>query len=52
MRIICAECERDLGEKEPLEDRRTSHTFCDECMAMIRARRIETTTRKRKEEVR
>jgi hypothetical protein len=27
MKIICSKCKRDLGEKEPLEDRRVTHGF-------------------------
>lgn len=31
MNIVCAWCGKHLGEKEPLEDKSTSHTICDEC---------------------
>lgn len=34
MKLVCAWCEReglsgDLGETEPLEDQRVSHSICD-----------------------
>ncbi|MFW5870215.1 MAG: hypothetical protein ACOCVL_00980, partial [Candidatus Sumerlaeota bacterium] len=31
MIIECAYCKMDMGEKEPLEDTRLSHTICEEC---------------------
>jgi len=31
MLIQCAWCNRDLGEKEPLKDKSTTHTICQEC---------------------
>jgi len=27
----CSWCKKILGEKEPLEDKRTTHTICDDC---------------------
>jgi hypothetical protein len=31
MKVICAWCGKDLGEKEPLNDQRTSHGMCEGC---------------------
>jgi hypothetical protein len=31
MKIICAWCGEDLGEKDPLDDKRISHGICPEC---------------------
>lgn len=31
MKIICAWCRKDMGEKEPLSDKRISHSICKEC---------------------
>jgi len=33
MKIVCAWCGKDLGEKEPLEDKRITHGICEECEA-------------------
>lgn len=33
MIIICAYCRKFLGEKQPIEDKRTSHGCCKECLA-------------------
>jgi len=33
MRIVCAWCGKELGEKEPLEDKRITHGICPECLA-------------------
>ncbi len=32
MKIICAWCQADMGEKEPLEDTQISHSICPSCM--------------------
>ena len=31
MKIVCAWCKRRLGEKEPFNDRRTTHVLCPVC---------------------
>jgi len=28
---ICSKCGKNLGEKEPLEDKRITHTLCQKC---------------------
>lgn len=33
MKVICAWCGADLGDKEPLGDKRVSHSICVECLA-------------------
>lgn len=33
MKIQCSWCKKDMGEKAPLEDLRTSHGQCPECQA-------------------
>lgn len=35
MRIVCAWCGEQLGEKEPLLDDRATHTICDPCRARL-----------------
>ena len=29
---ICCDCKKNLGEKEPLEDKRITHGYCSECL--------------------
>ncbi|NIO21758.1 MAG: hypothetical protein GTN76_13780 [Candidatus Aenigmarchaeota archaeon] len=31
MKIVCLECQREIGEKFPFDDTRVTHTFCHEC---------------------
>lgn len=31
MKIVCAWCQKDLGEKEPTADPSVSHGICEEC---------------------
>lgn len=31
MKIVCAWCQKDMGEKEPLEDTAITHSICDAC---------------------
>jgi len=33
MRIVCAWCKKDMGEKPPYEDKGTTHSICPECKA-------------------
>ena len=35
MKVICAICKILIREKEPLEDKRESHTYCDECYKIL-----------------
>jgi hypothetical protein len=37
MLVACAWCAKSLGEKPPLEDTRTSHGICPECLARLKA---------------
>jgi len=32
MKIVCLECDRELGEKSPFDDLRVTHTICPECI--------------------
>lgn len=32
MIIICSYCRKNLGQKEPFQDQRMSHTMCPECL--------------------
>ena len=32
MKIVCLECDRELGEKYPFDDLDATHTICPECM--------------------
>lgn len=31
MKIICLECQLEIGEKSPFDDPRETHTFCRKC---------------------
>ena len=33
MKVVCAWCKKDLGEKEPLKDKSITHGICPECEA-------------------
>ena len=35
MRIICAWCSKDMGEKFPFDSDMVTHGICDECVAKI-----------------
>jgi len=39
MKIVCLECDRQIGEKFPFDDTRKTHTICREC---IEQRLIQT----------
>ncbi len=32
MKIICLECQREIGEKFPFDDPKKTHTICRECI--------------------
>lgn len=36
MKVICSYCEKDLGEKEPLENEGVSHGMCSPCRTHFR----------------
>ena len=36
MRRVCCDCLKFLGEREPLEDKRITHTLCDECVEKVK----------------
>ncbi len=31
MYVVCSYCERDLGQRPPIDDERTSHGICEDC---------------------
>lgn len=35
MQIVCAWCEKEMGEKEPLRDPSVTHGICDLCQVGI-----------------
>ena len=37
MKVLCAWCKKDLGEKSPLENKSISHAICSECEARMEA---------------
>jgi hypothetical protein len=37
MKILCAWCQEDLGEKEPIENKAVSHGLCAACEQKINA---------------
>ena len=32
MKVICFECDREMGEKFPFDDLSATHTICPECV--------------------
>jgi len=36
MRVQCAWCNKDVGEKEPLDDKSTTHSICQECFDKLK----------------
>lgn len=36
MTTVCAWCLRDMGEKEPLEDTRITHSICPSCYEALK----------------
>jgi hypothetical protein len=32
---ICCRCKKVLGEKAPFEDKRETHTYCDQCLKIM-----------------
>ncbi len=36
MKVICAWCKKDMGEKEPLNDPKITHSVCDNCQKDIK----------------
>jgi len=32
MRIICYQCDKEIGEKAPFSDNRTTHIICEPCL--------------------
>jgi DNA-directed RNA polymerase subunit RPC12/RpoP len=39
MKVVCAWCGKDMGEKEPKEDKGTTHSICPQCLSKIKAQR-------------
>lgn len=37
MKVICAWCKKDMGQKEPLEEDLISHGICPICVSTIEA---------------
>jgi transcription initiation factor TFIIIB Brf1 subunit/transcription initiation factor TFIIB len=35
MRAVCAWCDADLGEREPLDDPSITHGICADCKSLI-----------------
>ena len=35
MKIVCSYCGKDLGEKEPIDDKNTSHGICLDCIPKV-----------------
>lgn len=35
LQLVCAWCGADLGQKEPIEDKRVSHGICKSCEAKV-----------------
>ena len=51
MKRICGWCKKDLGEKEPLEDKAISHGMCEDCeKKILKEEEDKKNARKKKEE--
>jgi len=35
MKVVCAWCDKDQGEKEPLDDPTVTHGICDPCAERV-----------------
>ncbi len=35
MKIVCAWCGKDMGEKKPLKDKSVTHGMCEECLDKV-----------------
>lgn len=35
MTVVCAWCRKEMGQKPPLEDLRTTHTLCPLCESLV-----------------
>ena len=35
MKIVCAWCKKNMGEKEPLDDEGITHTICPDCLKVV-----------------
>lgn len=49
MKIVCALCGKDMGEKDGKGVEGVSHTFCEECFAKLMAK-VESKTSGRRPE--
>ena len=43
MIVICAWCKTPLGEKEPLDNKNTTHTVCEQCRETLFEKEIQGT---------
>ena len=32
---VCAWCQKDMGEKPPLDDKSVTHSICDDCLKKL-----------------
>ncbi len=39
MKVICYECEKEIGEKAPFSDNRSTHGLCRECLKKVLEKR-------------
>lgn len=47
MKIICFECQQEIGEKAPFEDPSETHTICHECVKKVLIRAGKQNLRRR-----
>lgn len=41
MRVVCSYCKCELPEKEPLDDKRISHSVCPTCFDVVFPKEID-----------
>ena len=44
MKIVCAWCGKEMGEKDGEGEEGVTHSLCEECLAKMEAEREEETT--------
>ena len=50
MRIVCYQCHREIGEKAPFSDNRTTHVLCEPCLRQL-LKNLSDKRRSKKERV-
>jgi len=49
MKVICFECNKEIGEKAPFSDSEATHTLCEPCLRKVLDRLADKRRRQKKE---